>query len=145
VIADGFVEQTDPAALVIGPTGVGLGRDGVLYVSDSNGNRIAAVPNALFRSTVLHGGGVTLSDSPALNDPLGLTVAPNGDVLSVDGGDGNIVETTPRGDQVAVKTLVPAGAGDLFGLALARHGDGIYFVNDSGSGPAANSLQLLQR
>jgi hypothetical protein len=145
VIADGFVEQTDPAALVIGPTGVGLGRDGVLYVSDSNGNRIAAVPNALFRSTVLHGGGNTLSDNPALNDPLGLTIAPNGDIVSVNGGDGNIVETTPGGNQVAVKTLVADGAGDLFGLALARHGDGIYFVNDSGSGPAANSLQLLQR
>jgi hypothetical protein len=145
VIADGFAEHTDPNALVVGPTGVGLGRDGVLYVSDSNGNRIASIPHALSRTTVLRHGGDTVSRGSALNDPLGLTIAPNGHILSVNGGDGNIVETSPRGNQVAVKTLVKDGAGDLFGLALAPHEHGVYFVNDSGSGPAANSLQLLQR
>ena len=51
VIAHGFAEHTDPNALVVGPTGVGLGRDGVLYVADSDGNRIAAVPDALTRSS----------------------------------------------------------------------------------------------
>jgi hypothetical protein len=145
VIADGFADETDQAALVIGPTGVGLGRDGVLYVADSNGNRIAAIPGALWRTSVQHGGGLTLSDNSVLEDPLGLAIAPNGDVLSVNGGDGNIVETTPGGATAATKTLVPNGAGDLFGLALAPHDNGVYFVNDSGSGPAANSLQLLQR
>src|SRR5689334_3020218 len=45
VIASGFSERTDPAALVIGPTGVGLGfHGGVLYVADTLGNRITAVP-----------------------------------------------------------------------------------------------------
>ncbi len=145
VIADGFAEHTDPNALVVGPTGVGLGRDGVLYVADSNGNRIAAIPDALTRVTTLHHAGDTVSQGSALNDPLGLTVAPGGDVLSVNGGDGNIVETTPGGSQVAVETLVQNGAGDLFGLALAPYARGVYFVNDSGSGPASNSLQLLQR
>jgi hypothetical protein len=161
VIADGFGEHTDPSALVVGPTGVGLGREGVLYVSDSNGNRIAAIPNALFRTTVLHGGGITASQSSALNDPLGLTSAPNGDILSVNGGDGNIVETTPGGATAATRTLITDGAGDLFGLALAPHDRGVYFVNDvttragvyfvndattpAGNPPAANSLQVLQR
>jgi hypothetical protein len=143
VIAKGFGEHTDPNALVVGPTGVGLGRRDVLYVADSNGNRIAAIPHALTRTTALGGGGDTVSMNGSLNDPLGLTIAPNGDVLSMNGNDGNIVETTPGGDQVATKGLVQDGAGDLFGLALARHG--IYFVNDAGSGPAANSLQLLHR
>lgn len=45
-IGSGFGERTDPAALVVGPTGVGLGRDGTLYVADSVGNRIAAIPDA---------------------------------------------------------------------------------------------------
>jgi hypothetical protein len=145
VIANGFAEHIDPNALVVGPTGVGLGRNGVLYVADSNDNRVAAVPDALHRDSVLHGGGITVSRGGALNDPLGLTIAPNGDIITTNGGNGKIVETTPTGHQIAVKTLVPQGAGDLFGLALAPMHRGIYFVDDAGSGPAANSLQLLQR
>jgi NHL repeat len=143
VIATGFGEHTDPNALVVGPTGVGLGSNGVLYVADSNGNRVAAVPNALSRTSVLGGGGRTLLTRHGLNDPLGLTIAPNGDVITVNGGDGRAVEISPRGDRVAVRTLVRNGAGDLFGLAVAPPGAGLYFVNDAGSGPAANSLQLL--
>ncbi len=142
IIATGFTEHTDPNALVVGPTGVGLGRNGVLYVADSNGNRIAAIPQAMTRSTVLGHAGMTVSKG-ALNDPLGLTIVPGGDIVTANGGDGNIVETTPGGMQDATKTLVSNGAGDLFGLAVVPHGRGLYFVNDSGSGPAANSLQVL--
>jgi hypothetical protein len=39
--------------------------------------------------------------------------------------------------------LVDPGADDLFGLAVAPHRGGLYFTTDAGSGPAANSLQLL--
>jgi hypothetical protein len=144
VIADGFTEHTDPNALVVGPTGVGLGRNGILYVADSSGNRIAAVPGALTRSTPLGGGGKTVASGKLLNDPLGLTIAPNDDVVSVNGGNGDVVETTPSG-KTASKTLVPNGAGDLFGLALVPGARGIYFVDDAGSGPSTNSLQSLQR
>ena len=50
VIGSGFVERTDPAALVIGPTGVGLSRDGFsLYVADSLNNRITEVPYPIQR------------------------------------------------------------------------------------------------
>jgi sugar lactone lactonase YvrE len=143
VIGDGFTEHTDPNALVVGPTGVGLGRDDVLYVADSNGNRIAAIPHAMTRFSRLGGGGMTVSQGGALNDPLGLTITPNGHILSANGADGNLVETTPGGQQIAVKDLIPDGGGDLFGLAIAPFGDGIYLVNDIGSGPMANSLEIL--
>jgi sugar lactone lactonase YvrE len=143
VIGDGFTEHTDPNALVVGPTGVGLGRDDVLYVADSNGNRIAAIPHAMTRFSKLGGGGITVSQGGALNDPLGLTITPNGHILSANGADGNLVETTPSGKQVAVKDLIPDGGGDLFGLAIAPFGDGVYLVNDIGSGPMANSLDVL--
>ena len=57
-----------------------------------------------------------------LNGPLGLAIAPNGNILTVNGGDGRIVETTPLGSQVASKFLdssgSPPGAGALFGLAV---------------------------
>ena len=126
-IGSGFAETTDPAALVIGPTGVGLGRNGTLYVADTVNSRIAAIPGAVARHHSA-GTGFTVTKGGALNAPLGLTVAPNGDVLTVNGGDGNIVETTPGGHQIAVKALdtsgSPPGAGALFGLAVAPHGMG---------------------
>ena len=143
VIASGFTEHTDPDALVVGPTGVGLASNGTLYVADSSTNRVAAVPHALTRTTVLGGGGKTIAKGGKLNDPLGLAIAPNGDVVTVNGADGNTIETTPGGGTAATKTLVANGAGDLFGLAITPSANGIYFVNDAGDGPAANSLQLL--
>ncbi len=131
VIGSGFGERTDPAALVIGPTGLGLGRDGILYVADSLANRIAAIPHAVERKTSA-GTGRTVSMNGAINDPLGLAVAPNGDILVTNGNDGNLVEVTPGGNQIATKMIdnTGAGAGTLFGLALAPRGKGIYFVND---------------
>jgi hypothetical protein len=143
VIANGFGEHTDPNALVVGPTGVGLGRGGVLYVADSNANRIAAIPDAMSRTSALGGGGMTVTSGGALNDPLGLTIAPNGDVLSFNGGNGNVIETTPSGHHAATRTLVANGAGDLFGAAIVPGGKGIFFVDDAGSGSATNSLQEL--
>jgi hypothetical protein len=143
VVADGFSEHTDPNALVVGPTGVGLGSGGTLYVADSNGNRIAAVPDALTRTSALGGGGMTVARDGALNDPLGLTIAPDGGILTANGGDGKFVETWPGGKQVAVKQLISDGGGDLFGLAITPAGDGVYFVDDAGSGVAPNSLLLL--
>jgi hypothetical protein len=143
VIATGFSEHTDPSALVVGPTGVGLGRGDTLYVADSAGSRIAAISQASTRTTPVGGGGKTVSKGGSLNDPLGLAIAPNGDIVTVNGADGNAVETTPGGHQAVTKTLVPNGAGDLFGVAVAPHGGGLYFVDDAGTGTAANSLQLL--
>ena len=131
VIGSGFGEKTDPAALVIGPTGVGLSKDGTLYVADTAANRIAAIPNAIFRFSSA-GTGKTVSENGTLNGPLGLAVAPNGNILTANAGDGNLVETTPWGTQVMVKTIDTSGqgAGTLFGLAVALGGKGVYFVDD---------------
>jgi hypothetical protein len=135
VIGSRFDERTDPSALVIGPTGVGFSfeRFGTLYVADSLNNRIAAIPDALFRQSSA-GTGITVSQNGGLNDPLGLAIAPNGDILTVNGNDGNIVETTPFGAQVTTKALdttgSPPGAGTLFGLAVFPNHEGVYFVDD---------------
>src|SRR5580698_493222 len=51
VIASGFPERPSAAAFVQGPTGLALGSSGTLYVADTVGNRIAAVPDALTRAT----------------------------------------------------------------------------------------------
>ena len=140
-IGSGFPQETNSSALVIGPTGVGLGRNGTLYVADTLDNRIAAIPNALLRGHSAETG-LTVSRNGALQGPLGVAIAPNGDVLAVNSLNGNLVEITPDGSQVAVKKLdtsgSPAGAGALFGLAVAPHGNGVYFVDD-----ATNALDLL--
>ena len=143
VVAQGFAEHTDPNALVVGPTGVGLGRGGILYVADSNDNRIAAVPNAMTRALPVQGGGTTVAHGGPLNDPLGLTVAPNGDIISANGADGRVVETTPAGAHPAVRNVIHNGGGDLFGVAVAPNNRSLYLVDDAGSGASANSLGLL--
>ena len=134
VIGRGFPERTDPAALVVGPTGLALGNNGALYVADTNGNRIAAIPDAATRTTPVLGGGFTVSTGGELNSPLGLTLAPNGDLLAANGGNGNIVELTPTGDQVAMVTAddasAPGGAGVLFGLTVSPFNNHLYFVDD---------------
>ncbi len=140
VIATGFPERTDPAALVVGPTDVALSRDGTLYVADTVGNRIAAIANASFRERPAQNGRHTVSVGGSLNGPLGMALAPNGDILTANGADGNIVETSPAGDQVATKSADSAGAGVLFGLTVAPGVDGVYFVDDGD-----NSLRLLGR
>ena len=130
VIATGFPERTDEAALVVGPTGTALGLGGTLYVADTQGNRIAAVPDALFRNTPAGGGGYTVASGGFLNSPLGLTIVPDGDILTANAGDGNIVETTPFGHEVGAFDT-GAGGGGLFGLAPAPFGQGVLFVNDT--------------
>jgi hypothetical protein len=142
VIGKQFPERTDPAALVVGPTGLGLSGT-TLYVADSVGNGIASIPNALAATTAVSG--TPVSSGGSINDPLGLAIAPNGDILTTNGADGNLVETAPDGTQVAVKTLDttpappgPNGNGALFGLAVTPDQSGVYYVDD-----ATNTLNLL--
>jgi hypothetical protein len=163
VIGSGFPERTDQNALVIGPTGVGFSLFGgndedfsaragarnmlggnddrgavdTLYVADSLDNRIAAIPRALIRRDSA-GIGNTVSSGAPLNDPLGLAIAPNGHIITANGNDGNLVETTPGGGQIAMKPVNTAGSGSLFGLAIAPDGAGVYLVDD-----ALNNLDLL--
>jgi hypothetical protein len=83
-IGSGFPETLNNAALVIGPTGVGLAANGTLYVADTLNNRIAAIPNAVLRLSD-DGPGTTVSAGGFLNGQLGLAVAPGGDILTVNG------------------------------------------------------------
>jgi len=143
VIGTGFPERTDPGALVVGPTGLALSRTGTLYVANSVANKLTKISNATSRSS--SSAGATLTAGGSLNDPLGLAIAPNGDVLSTNGSDGNLVETSPAGHQVDVKMLDtspvppgPNGNGTLFGLVVAPGGSGVYFVDDG-----TNDLNFL--
>jgi hypothetical protein len=138
VIASGFPEELNSAALVIGPTGVALNQNGALYVADTIDSRITAIPLAAFRLRSA-GVGTPVSTGGDLNEPLGLATTPNGNLLAVNGGDGNLVELSPSGVQLGEKTISPGGGGALFGLALSKAGTALYFVDDS-----ENQLNVLR-
>jgi hypothetical protein len=140
VIGSDYPQRTDPLAFVMGPAGLGLGQHGALYVAETLTNRIFAIPDAV-TALSSNGQGVLVTKGGQLNMPLGLAIAPNGHVLTVNGGDGKIVETTPAGAQIFSRFLdtsgFPVGAGALFGLAVRPGSGGVYYVDD-----AANTLRL---
>ena len=138
VIATGFPELASSTAVVLGPTGVALSDSGTLYVADTEGNRIAAIPEALDRTSAIGHAGNTVSSGGPLNGPLGMTLAPNGDILTANGSDGLIVETTPSGKQLA-SVDTGFGAGSLFGLTVPPSTGKVYLVDDGN-----NTLAVLQ-
>jgi hypothetical protein len=139
VIANGIPWINSAEALVLGPTGLALASNGTLYVASTEDSKILAVSEAMTRTTPAAKGGTVLTEGGHLKEPLGMVLAPNGNVITSNGGDGNMVETTPAGKQVAVQTAdKKTGAGSLFGLVIAPEGKGIYFVDDG-----ENTLNLL--
>src|SRR6202042_3583215 len=139
VIANGIPWVDSEEALVLGPTGLALASNGTLYVASTEDNKILAISEAMTRTTPAAKGGTVLTEGGHLKEPLGMVLAPNGNIITSNGGDGNMVETTPAGQQVAVQTAdKKTGAGSLFGLAIAPDGKGIYFVDDG-----ENTLNLL--
>jgi len=136
VVGSGFGAQPDKDVFVIGPTGLALGADGTLYVSDATGNRITAISDAMTRD---QSGGVgrTVTKGGLLQRPLAMAWAPNGRLLVTNAQNGQVVEVDPvGGKQIKArwidpdKAQKPPGSGDLFGIAMTPAGDGFYFVED---------------
>ena len=137
VVGSGYPWRANKAALVLAPTGLALGHNGTLYVADTETNTISAIPQATTRTAAQAATAGLLSAGGALNAPLGMTLAPNGNLIVVNGNNGNAVEVTPAGRQLTTKTLVKNGAGDLFGIVTTP--DGILAVNDG-----TNVLELFR-
>lgn len=136
VIASGFGEQADKGVFLIGPTGLALGADGTLYVSDAIGNRIVAIPDAATRTTSA-GTGREVTKDGLMHRPLALAIAPNGHLLVPNALNGQVVEIDPAtGKQLYAqwidtdKAQTPPGSGDLFGIAMTPDGNGFYYVED---------------
>src|SRR5208282_4854586 len=136
VVANGFGQRADKDSFLIGPTGLALGPDNTLYVSDALGNRIAAVPDAATRTTSA-GTGRTVTEDGLLRRPLALVMAPNGHLLACNALKGQVVEIDPAaGKQLyaqwidADQAQSPPGNGDLFGIAMTPDGKGFFYVED---------------
>jgi hypothetical protein len=136
VIASGLPAAADASVFLIGPTGLALATGGTLYLSDAIGNRVAAIPDAATRSDSA-GTGVEITKDGMLHRPLAMTLTSNGNLLVVNGLDGNVVEIDPASHkQLGVKLIdgdeaqTPPGSGDLFGIAIKPDHAGFYYVED---------------
>jgi hypothetical protein len=131
-IAEGYEARSDPAALVVGPTGLALDRDlDKLYVASTGDNAIYAVKDPFTRWEPAWKGRLVYSDDAHLRGPLGLLLAPNGNLITTNGDavNGNpnfpseMVEFTRSGHFVAQFSVDATGQGGAFGIALAGHDD----------------------
>ena len=136
VVGDGFGQRADRDVFLIGPTGLALGVDGTLYVSDALGNRIVAIPEAVTRTTSA-GTGREVTKGGLLLRPLALIMLPNGHLLACNARNGQVVELDPATGQQIYSQWIdtnqaqsPPGNGDLFGIALRPDGKGFYYVED---------------
>lgn len=129
-VASGYAFRGDPAALVLGPTGLAYDpqRD-VLYVASTADNAIFAVYGAGNSQHDGSKGVVIYADNAHLRGPLGMTLGPNGHLFVANGDAVNadpkrpseIVEFTPQGRFVAQFSIDPAPAG-AFGIAFGQPG-----------------------
>ncbi len=136
VVANGFGQRADRDAFLVGPTGLALGPNDTLYVSDALGNQIVAIPDATTRTTSA-GTGLTVTKDGLLKRPLALITAPNGHLLAINALKGQVVELDPAtGKQIyaqwidADQAQSPPGNGDLFGIAMTPDGKAFYYVED---------------
>jgi hypothetical protein len=129
-IASGYLIRPDPSALVVGPTGLAYDRDkDILYVASTGDNAIFAISKARRRGTDAGMGTLIYQDDAHLRGPLGLVLAPNGDLITTNGDAVNpdstqpseIVEFTNSGEFVAETPINSSGMqGGAFGIALSR-------------------------
>lgn len=135
-IASGYLHRCDPAAFVVGPTGLALDAvNDILFVASTGDNAIFAISDAAVTTNDAGMGRVVVHDRVHLHGPLGLALAPNGDLITSQGDAVNfdakhpseIVEFTSKGKFVAQFSIDPA-PGSAFGLALESSGAGFRFA-----------------
>ena len=146
-IASGYGERPDPDALIVGPTGLAFDpKKDVLYVASTDDNSIYAIANALHTRADRGKGRLVYQDQAHLRGPLGLVLAPNGDLITSNGDAVNpdptqaseLIEFTPKGQFVGQLQLDPA-QGAAFGLQTVLSGNvlTLFSVDD-----ATNTLDM---
>ncbi len=86
VIASGYTHEPNSAALLLGPTGLAYdAKTDTLYVASTGDNAIYAVPFASNRFLSTGRGFLIYQDNAHLRGPLGLVLAPNGDLIAANG------------------------------------------------------------
>jgi hypothetical protein len=132
-IASGYIVQPSAAAVVVGPGGLAYNpKTDTLYVAATGNNEVFAISHASRTHTDKGVGTLVYQDPAHLFGPIGLVLAPNGDLLVTNDDAVNtanespsqtsaLTEFTPAGQFVGQVSL-DAGAGGAFGLVVYTHG-----------------------
>jgi hypothetical protein len=125
-IASGYQHRTDPAALVLGPGGLAYdGKSDTLYVTSMVDDSVFAIAKASRATKDMGPGRLVYQDNVHLHGPIGLALAPNGDLIAANGDGVNVdpnqpselVEFTKNGQFVTQLSVDPTNGG-AFGLAI---------------------------
>jgi hypothetical protein len=138
-IASGYLFGPNEAAFVVGPTGLAYdANEDLLYVASTADNQIFVVPDAT-KAKKSNGTGTGIisatNSSTYLHGPLGLVLAPNGDLITSQGDAINenlselseIVEFTAKGAFVT-QFSIDSAVGAAFGIAINPSDNGTQFA-----------------
>ena len=135
-IGSGYTHQPNAAAVVVGPTGLAYdsNRD-TLYVASTADNKIFAIGDAGDRSSSAGQGYVVFANQTVLHGPLGLVLAPNGNLITANGDavfaggmQNELVEFTPQGFLVAQYEIDAGAPGGAFGVAVTNSQGSVRFA-----------------
>jgi len=137
LIGSGYGFNTNASALVVGPTGLAFdAATDTLFVASTDDNAIYSIANAAIAQVDGGLGTLVTKSSTFLHGPLGLVLAPNGDLIISNGDAINanasqsneIVEITQTGKFVAQFQLDSGAAGAAFGIAITEVNGAIQFA-----------------
>lgn len=135
-IASGYLHQCDPVTFVDAPTGLVYDPTlDVLYVASSADNAIFSVSGAGSATSDNGRGKIIYSSTKRLHGPLGMIMAPNGDLVVANNDSINpdptqpseLVEFTATGRFVK-EISVDSNFGGSFGLAVETQGNTVHFA-----------------
>lgn len=129
-IASGYSHRTDPAALVLGPSGLAYdAQHDILYVANSADNSIYALAEVANATSPQGTGAMVFDDATKLHGPLMLSLAPTGHLIVANSDGSNadpnqpseLVEFTTTGQFVAEYSVDPNNGG-AFGVNVTTVG-----------------------
>jgi hypothetical protein len=135
-IASGYLHQCDPVTFVDAPTGLVYDPTlDVLYVASSADNAIFSVSRAGSATSDNGQGKIIYASTKRLHGPLGMIMAPNGDLVVANNDSINpdptqpseLVEFTTTGRFVK-EISVDSNFGGSFGLAVETQGNTVHFA-----------------
>lgn len=131
-VASGFSHALDPAALVVGPSGLFFdAAHDILYIASEVDSAIYSIPSAATRGTSAGTGTLVYQDFTHLHGPLELAMSPNGHLLVANSDGRNADPNQPSelvefttGGQFLTQFSVDPNNGGAFGLAIESIGWG---------------------